>query len=398
MDYFQALSAIIRPIRACNLPHTLEPMKALLTAMGSPEKSLKRVILVAGSTGKGTMAHHLALKEALKIGEFVGLYTSPHVNIFRERIMYFAADARLHTIQTDDVIAGVEVILDAAKRIDYQPSTFEATTALAMWWYAKNHIATAVLEIGLGGRFDAVNAIPHQVCVFTPIELEHAAMLGGTLESIAWHKAGIIQPGCEVFTLPQSPEVMTVLEREAAAQGTQIQPYPDADTIQHRMSLVICENRRILIDGGHTPKAGAYLIKQLNTPGLGNIRLVERRIAVVIGMLRDKDAAGYIANFDAPNVHLIYTSPGGDRALTANELAARYTPKHATQSIIPDLENALKSLIDRPETVFIVCGSLRMASRTREFFGVIPPHLLEESRRTRELFEGDSYRERLKPD
>ena len=96
------------------------------------------------------------------------------------------------------------LVLDAAQTLDHRYSTFEYATAIALSWFAQQQIDIAVLEIGIGGRFDAVNVVANDLAVFTPIEAEHVAMLGGSLKSVAWHKAGIIQPGGQAISVPQT--------------------------------------------------------------------------------------------------------------------------------------------------------------------------------------------------
>jgi folylpolyglutamate synthase/dihydropteroate synthase len=341
-DYFEALRAISQPIRAADLPLTLDPMTRLLDALGSPQRRFPAVV-VTGSTGKGTTCLRLAEMLALA-GRKVGLYTSPHLHLFRERSAILESvgahgRAPLQMITQQEFVAMARPVLDAARALvlapqDWRYSTFEYATAIALSWFAAQQIDIAVLEVGIGGRFDAVNAVENALAVFTPIEAEHVAMLGGSLESVAWHKAGIIQPGGAAITIPQTPAVWAVLEREAHEKGASLEvaddvvetavhnltPYPPLHVVERgylpgRLERIVVNGRVVIIDGGHTPAAAHYLRAFISDAP--SIRLI-------VGMLRDKDAAAYLSVFDAPNVHFVYTRAPGDRALTPDRRWTRH--------------------------------------------------------------------------
>ena len=179
-------------------------MFPLLEAIGNPHKRLSAIV-VAGSTGKGTTCHQIAqLLHAP--GSKVGLYTSPHLHSFRER---FVINNQI--ISQEAFIEAANVVIISASKLPHHYSTFEQATALALWWFDQQQTDIVVLEIGLGGRWDAVNVVNNILALFTPIELEHAAMLGSTLESIAGYKAGIIKPDGEAITVTQPEMVMKVL-------------------------------------------------------------------------------------------------------------------------------------------------------------------------------------------
>jgi folylpolyglutamate synthase/dihydropteroate synthase len=255
-----------------------------------------------------------------------------------------------------------------------------------------------VLEIGIGGRYDAVNAVANMLAVFTPIEAEHVAMLGGSLESVAWHKAGIIQPGGRAVSVPQLPSVMAVLEREASEKGAKLSVAEDLAKdfpigsrpplrVPGRLEPVIIGDHNVIIDGGHTANAANYLRQFMGKTA--SIRLI-------VGMLRDKNVPAYLKVFDAPNVHFVYTRAPGDRALTPDELLERYTPTQASVTLTPSLDAALRDVGGAPEPLIVVCGSLRMAAAAREAFGLLTPDALDEARRTRAIFEGEGYLGKLR--
>ncbi|MEP7294345.1 MAG: Mur ligase family protein, partial [Chloroflexota bacterium] len=214
-EYFEMLRAIAQPIRATDLPHSLDQVQRLLDVIDKPQQHYPAVV-VTGSTGKGTTCARLA-QLLSKAGMKVGLYTSPHLHSFRERFVLLdeSEDSALEMISQPEFVGTARRVLAAERALDTRYSTFETATAMALTWFAEQQIEIAVLEVGIGGRFDAVNAVANQLAVFTPIEAEHVAMLGGSLEAVAWHKAGIIQPNGAAVSVPQTPEVMAVLRREA---------------------------------------------------------------------------------------------------------------------------------------------------------------------------------------
>lgn len=413
-QYFDTLRRIAQPIRASALPHTLDPMHRLLDALGNPQQHF-RSIVVTGSTGKGTTCARLA--DLLSITQMkVGLYTSPHLHSFRERIVIIenhTDSVTPHRISQADFVTAAQQVFAAQQTLDHAYSTFETTTALAFVWFAQQHIDVAVLEVGIGGRFDAVNTVANSLAVFTPIEAEHIAMLGGSLESVAWHKAGIIQPDGIAVSVYQSPEVQLVLEREAAAQNATLmfnnylvdfiaekrffslfstQPTLTADlhtfstAFPARLERLTIANRAAIIDGGHTPAAARHLHPAI--PGTKSIRFI-------IGMFRDKNVAAYLSTFDLPQFHFVYTQAPGDRALTPDELLTRYTPTQAAVTLVPTPDEAFAQIETAPEQLIVVAGSFRMAAAARETFGLLSPEDLEESRLTRAIFEGDAYQSKL---
>ncbi|MCC6805040.1 MAG: hypothetical protein IT319_19320 [Anaerolineae bacterium] len=153
-----------------------------------------------------------------------------------------------------------------------------------------------------------------------------------------------------------------------------------------RLERITLNERIVIIDGGHTPAAARHLRGFLG--GADSIRLV-------VGMLRDKNVAAYLSVFDAPNVHFVYARAPGDRALTPDELLARFQPQQARVALVPSLDEALNSVRDAPETLCGIVGSLRMAAAAREAFGLLPPNDLDEARRTRAIFEGEEYQKKL---
>lgn len=179
----------------------------LLSLIGDPHQKF-RSIHVAGTKGKGSTSAMIAaiLQTA---GYRVGLYTSPHLHTFRERIRVNG-----EMIPAESVAALVERLQPAVARVP-ELTTFEIVTALGFQYFAESAVDFAVVEVGLGGRLDATNVITPLVSVITPISFDHMEYLGHTLAAIATEKAGIIKPGVPVVSAPQPGEALTVIENIA---------------------------------------------------------------------------------------------------------------------------------------------------------------------------------------
>lgn len=193
----------------------LENTLALLAASGNPEKNL-RFLHVAGTNGKGSVCAMLdsALRKA---GHRCGLYTSPHLRDFRERIR---VDGEM--IPPEAVAEGLTRLREVCEQRRIAATFFEIGTVLALDFFARSGCEAVVLETGMGGRLDATNAVFPLVSVLTPIGMDHAEWLGDTLEKIALEKAGIIKPGVPVVCSPQPPEAERVFRKVAAERGSSI--------------------------------------------------------------------------------------------------------------------------------------------------------------------------------
>lgn len=188
----------------------LERPAALLRALGNPQTRF-RSVLIAGTKGKGSTAAMLA-SIVRAAGYRTGLYTSPHLHTYRERI-----HMQGEPISQDDFARGAGEIREYLKDTPESFSTFEVLTALALQWFARQEADIAILEVGLGGRLDATNIVAADLSLITPISFDHMAVLGDTLPKIASEKAGIIKPNKIVLTAPQKPEALTVI-RDAARE------------------------------------------------------------------------------------------------------------------------------------------------------------------------------------
>lgn len=186
---------------------------ALAHAWNNPHRAF-RTIHVAGTNGKGSTAHTIAA--VLQSAEYkVGLYTSPHLLDFRERIRVNG-----QMVDRDFVVEFVAKYLASPELTALSPSFFELVTIMAFAWFAKQKVDVAVIEVGLGGRLDSTNIITPELSVITNISLDHTALLGNTEPEIAGEKAGIIKPGVPVVVGEAQGEVRRVFEQKAKQEGS----------------------------------------------------------------------------------------------------------------------------------------------------------------------------------
>ncbi|MGA8302099.1 MAG: folylpolyglutamate synthase/dihydrofolate synthase family protein [Thermoplasmata archaeon] len=218
--YRATLDALFRRRRFGVRPG-LEVISALLEALGHPERRFPS-IHVTGSKGKGSVAV-MAQSILTAHGMRTGLYTSPHLESYRERLR---VDGR--RITPREVVRGltkVEAValeLERSGAIDRAPTFFEVTTALAFDWFAEAEVESAVVEVGIGGRLDATNVLDSKVGVLTTIELEHTDLLGDTLAAIAREKSGILRAGMTGVVGELPPEARAVVDAEARQRGVRL--------------------------------------------------------------------------------------------------------------------------------------------------------------------------------
>ena len=304
----------------------LENIQRLLDELGlqslrstrAPNTSIK-VIHVAGTNGKGSVC---AMIDSIcrAQGCRTGLFISPHLVTFRERIRVNG-----EMIFEDAVADGLTVIRDLIADWDPHPTFFEVTTALALKHFGDAKIDIAILETGLGGRLDATNAVQSDVSVITPIGLDHEEWLGNTLAQIAGEKAGIIKPGVPVISAPQRPEAEQVIRVRAAECGAPLQfineiydrsPVALRGEYQKQNAAVAIAavqaaniqlgekaivrglaaiewpsrfqkwDERTIIDGAHNPSA-ACILAQTWREVLG-----DQKATLVLAVLSDKDLRG----------------------------------------------------------------------------------------------------------
>lgn len=281
----------------------LERVEALLSLLGNPHKAL-RTIHVAGTNGKGSVSSLIA-SVLQASGYRVGLFTSPHLVDFRERIRVGG-----EMIPEEEVTAFVERIAPAVRSREVEPSFFELTTAMAFDYFKKKGTDYAVIETGMGGRLDSTNVITPLVSVITNVSMDHTRYLGNTLEKIAYEKAGIIKPSVPVVLgRSKEPEVRNVVEETA---GRLSSPLVLADRKQEVTMYFMSDNvyRLSTIHFGNLtfPLIGIYQIENavttletillLREAGLeipqeavreGFVRVREQGLRARLEVIREKD-------------------------------------------------------------------------------------------------------------
>ncbi len=348
--------------------------------LGNPHRKYK-TIHIAGTNGKGSTSQ--IIYEALRAeGYSVGLYTSPHLMDFRERIIVNDA-----MISRDGVVDFVERNMDVIK--DIKPSFFEITVALAFWWFEVQKVDYAVIEVGMGGRLDSTNIITPEVSVITNISKDHTQFLGTTLSKIATEKAGIIKDGVPVIVGDSNDEYNEVFERTAKEHGSQIlfadrleaQPYTPAmkgkyqihnaqtaywalrtagiseHSIAHGIESArvagrwqqLAENPTILCDTGHNQDGLKFVTSQLQEArGDG-------KLFFVFAVVNDKDLTSVLPLLPR-DCYYLYSQASIPRALPVEDLANACNDAGLTGEICPTIEiavNKAMELAGENDTIFI---------------------------------------------
>jgi dihydrofolate synthase / folylpolyglutamate synthase len=366
----------------------LDNVRRLLRELKLPGKN-QRFIHVAGTNGKGSVC---AMIDSIcrAQGYRTGLFTSPHLVTYRERIR---VDGEM--IEEQEVAVGLNAIRGRATNWDPHPTFFEITTALALDHFQKRDCELVVLETGLGGRLDATNAVTPIASVITPIGYDHQAWLGNTLEEIAREKAGIIKPQIPVVSAKQEPDAEKVIRARAAECEAPLQfvtdsysasPIPLSGAHQKenaalaiaalRWAEIAIDNPAIvrglanvdwparfqrwddhtIIDGAHNP-AGAQVLAETWQQEFG-----DERATIILAVLRDKDTAGIWRALAPIAERIILPSVRTARALPPEEVAQIISGNTPTlqHSITQCLPAALEVARATPERILLT-GSLHFA-------------------------------------
>lgn len=303
----------------------------LLEALGNPEKNFKSII-IAGTNGKGSVSAYLS--SILKAnGQFVGWYSSPHVYSVNERISIDGMPADI-----DDMERAAARIAPLHDQIGY--SYFEALTAIAYQLFAEKNVNIAVLETGLGGRFDATNVVEPEVSVLTGIALDHRRILGDTMEEILMEKLGITRPGVPLVCGDLSPGLRTIVESRAKRDGI---PLPDTGSVAPAGMSIDGMSARII-----TPVRD---YGDVELPFIGSHQLVNGLIAVraaeiVLGGAVELDSAASLVRM-----------PGRFEVRKFGEKRLVFDVAHNDQSLIATT-TTLASLSPREENG-IIFGIMR---------------------------------------
>jgi dihydrofolate synthase/folylpolyglutamate synthase len=268
MDYPQTIEylftrlPLFSRIGAAAYKADLNNIRALSKELGNPEKKFKS-IHVAGTNGKGSTSHMLAAV-LQKAGYKTGLYTSPHLHDFRERIRING-----HMIPEEQVTGFTEKIMHLIDLIE--PSFFEITVAMAFEWFAEEGVDFAVVETGLGGRLDSTNIIIPEVSVITNISYDHMDLLGDSLQKIAFEKAGIIKAGVPVVIGEEQAETKDVFRQVAEENGSPIHfasrvRFPGEWRIEgHSLFVQLTESHNNNKKNYHLDLPGLYQLKNIVT-------------------------------------------------------------------------------------------------------------------------------------
>ncbi|MCD8316296.1 MAG: bifunctional folylpolyglutamate synthase/dihydrofolate synthase [Eggerthellaceae bacterium] len=251
MSDFDAIEYINAPRwRSANLG--LERIRLLLDYLGRPQDSLK-FVHVAGTNGKGSTCAYLA-KILECSGYRCGLFSSPYIERFEERIRVDGKEISLDEL-TEVTLRVRECAIRVERETGEHPTEFELMCAVGMAYFAGKSCDIVVLEVGLGGRLDATNVIESpEVCVITPISLEHTDILGDTVEAIAAEKAGIIKDGVPVVCAPQDICAMEVIEKACEDHGCELIRLHDGDVRDSRLFIMDEDEHAknaVVSDAGH---------------------------------------------------------------------------------------------------------------------------------------------------
>jgi dihydrofolate synthase/folylpolyglutamate synthase len=397
----------------------LERIEGLLGALGHPEERYT-LVQVGGTNGKGSIAAMLAT--ILKAGgRRVGLYTSPHLCSFRERIRVNG-----DPIAPDAVVDGVDALSTLIARVD--ATMFEATTALALDHFAREAVEVAVLEVGLGGRLDATTVGRPAATVLGRIDLDHEAYLGRTLSEIAGEKAAIIRSGV-ALSAAQAPEVTDVIVRRAEQAGVPlVLEGRDLDVTVEERSLagqriacagpgwrltdvelpmlgvfqpanallavatahalgvselairagvartrwpgrfeIVRRDPFVVLDGAHNP-AGARALARSLSDVFGR-----QPLTLVLGISQDKDAVAMLSALVPLASRVVLTRASNARAVDPRALAAALPPGAPPAEIADSPARALQIAMGPPETPIVcVAGSLFLIGDVLTLFGGEP--------------------------
>ena len=339
----------------------LSRIDTLLEKMGRPERQL-RFIHVAGTNGKGSTCAMLAsiLRQA---GYKTGLYTSPYIISFNERIQIDGEN-----ISDEDLCRITESVKPLADSMDDKPTEFELVTAIGFAYFAREHCDVVVCEVGLGGEFDATNVIlPPEAAVICNIGLDHTEVLGDTLEKIASAKAGIIKPGCDVVCYRESESVEAVFESRCKQVGAALHK-ADFDALRpvsHSLEGQVFSWNRF---------------KNLRLPLLGEHQL--RNAAVVLTTADALRARGWKISDENIRQGIATVTWPGRFELVRHDPLFIIDGGHNPQCIEALTKNIREYLADRPLTVLTgvladkdyACMYGSVAPYAREFVTVTPPN------------------------
>jgi dihydrofolate synthase/folylpolyglutamate synthase len=431
MSYTDALDYLYR-LQWHGIQPGLERMERLLRIIDHPERKY-RSVHIGGTNGKGSTAATVA--SILRRGGYrVGLYTSPHLIDFSERIRVSGKP-----IEPEQIVRLTNLLRKRIEEKDPELTTaltfFEFTTAMAFLYFAETKVDIAVVEVGLGGRFDATNLLTPLVTAITHIDLDHERYLGATIVQIASEKAGIIKAGIPVVTGATQPEVLALFEQVAQSKGAPLL------RLDHEIKVEGDRPERFLYRGArerqvHSPLLGQHqvrntavalgVIEQLQSKGVplseeaildgvlrvewpGRLEVIRQRPLILLdgahnpsgaralaeflnrvdparrgkhwmiaGIMRDKNIPDILAPLLPWADEIVLTRPDIERAAEPDLLVSSIQKQPPIQTVreqVPDAIGYVESLL-RPEDTLIITGSLYTVGEAKAVYSGIVPSLL----------------------
>ncbi len=426
LDYILSFADYERAPRSA-VVFDLRRMEMLLEKLGNPEVGAIP-IHIAGTKGKGSTAAMIA-SILTRSGFKTGLYTSPHLQDFTERIQVDRVP-----IAEGEFARLVEVMKPEVEAVNKfgafgQLTTFELLTVLAFAYFKERGVNFQVLETGLGGRLDATNVVKPGVCVITSISFDHTEVLGNTLAQIAKEKTGIIKPGSTVVSSPQLPEVMAVIEGVCREQAARLVKVGSDVTWERRafsnegqsfqlkglkgeysLSLLLLgeyqlENAatavtavEVLAEWGVVVGAENIASGLMQVRWLGRLQVLRQepwfivdcahnaysvkrlaealrqyfdfeRAIIILGVSSDKDINGIVAELMPLSSTVIVTSTHHPRALEPAKLAAEFSKRGITPEVVGDVTSAVDLALARarPEDLICATGSIFVVAEVMEY-------------------------------
>jgi dihydrofolate synthase/folylpolyglutamate synthase len=374
----------------------LERVAAAADKLGNPEKAFAAVH-VAGTNGKGSVCAFVAAMLAQNSEEKVGLYTSPHLSRFAERIQIGGKP-----ISDEELAKHVAAALDA----DAELTFFEATTLAAFLAFREAGVTTAVIETGLGGRLDATNIIPApKVAAITRVAYDHTQELGDSLAKIGTEKAGIIKAGSKIVLGKLHPQARGAAEKRISEVGAELiplssaEPYPGAQLAYPRMAMFgtnLAVAMTIARQLGLTPEQMARGVEATSWPGRNELlhrngqeltlldcchnpdgavllsHIVDataaetvgnrRQVVLVFGAVEGKNWPAMLDRLEHTAMHRVYVQPEVARAVAIEPMQARYAGEAA--SSVSDALKRARALVG-PRGLVVVTGSIFLVGPAR---------------------------------
>ncbi len=373
----------------------LERVQAVCNRLGNPERSFEAVH-VAGTSGKGTVTAFVG-SMARAAGKNVGVYTSPHLCRFAERINIGGAP-----IEDDKLVYYLNQVMDAGPELTF----FEVATVAAFLAFRDARVGVAVLEVGLGGRLDATNVIPPpRVAAITRVSYDHNAELGDSISKIAAEKAGIIKPGSAVVLGKLHPHARAEAERKIAEVGAREVPlgspepvpgaplaYPRVALVGSNLAVAVTIGRELgfapevlakgveqtvwpgrnellhrngqeltLLDCAHNPDGAVALSHALDPSVLGDIES-RKEIALVFGAIGSKNWRAMLKRLESVAGHRVFVAPPIRKAVDPYEMSAAFAGEVAEG--VPDALARGRQLVG-PRGLVVVTGSIFLVGAAR---------------------------------